>query len=259
MSPAARRTPGARPTPDSDSDPAAGSRPPAPSEATALAPVEAAGQDVALAHLADSRQALLRALKELGEASIDDLAGALGVTRGAVRQQLAPLQESGLVAHRDERRGRGRPLRWYCLAPAAETLFPKRYGQLTNQLLGFVEEADPALIDTVFARRQRQRTEWAQARLGGSGFDARVQELTAILDEDGYLAECERLGPGHWRVVERNCAILDVAQRYRQACSSELAFLRDVLPDARVERVAHRLAGGHACAYDIRQAEPSGQ
>ncbi len=223
------------------------------SEPVELAPVESAGQEVGLANLADSRQAVIRTLKELGEASVEELAEALGVTLGAVRQQLAPLEENGLVAHRDERHGRGRPRRWYCLTPAAESLFPKRYGQLTNQLLGFVEETDPALIDAVFRRRQTQRVGRAAARLRGKGFDARVQELTAILDDDGYLADCERLGRNHWRVVEHNCAILDVAQRYGLACQTELSFLRDVLPDATVERVAHRLAGGHVCAYDIRR------
>ena len=76
--------------------------------------------------------------------------------------------------------------------------------------------------------------------------------LTAILDEDGYLADAERLDDGRWLITEHNCAILDVAQRYRGACRSELAFLREVLPGARVERVAHMIAGAHMCAYEIK-------
>jgi len=43
-----------------------------------------------------------------------------------------------------------------------------------------------------------------------------------------------------------------VAQRYGLACSTELEFLQEALPDATVERVAHRIAGGHVCAYEIR-------
>ena len=53
-----------------------------------------------------------------------------------------------------------------------------------------------------------------------------MEELTRILDEDGYLADAERLDDGSWRIVEHNCAILGVAARYGQACSSELEFLR---------------------------------
>jgi DeoR family suf operon transcriptional repressor len=89
-------------------------------------------------------------------------------------------------------------------------------------------------------------------RLEGRSFDDRVRELADVLDDDGYLASCEQLRPGRWRVVEHNCAILDVAERYGAACASELAFLRDALPEADVNRTAHMMAGAHVCAYDIR-------
>jgi len=45
--------------------------------------------------------------------------------------------------------------------------------------------------------------------------------------------------------------VLDVAERYGQACSSEIAFLRQALPDARVERVSHMIGGAHSCAYVV--------
>ena len=42
---------------------------------------------------------------------------------------------------------------------------------------------------------------------------------------------------GSYLVTEHNCAILGVAQRYGLACSTEIEFLREALPDAAVERV----------------------
>jgi predicted ArsR family transcriptional regulator len=72
-----------------------------------------------------------------------------------------------------------------------------------------------------------------------------------VLDEDGYLAEAVALDDGSFRIVEHNCAILAVATKYGAACGTELEFIREVLPDARVERVAHLLAGGHVCAYEV--------
>ena len=71
------------------------------------------------------------------------------------------------------------------------------------------------------------------AGLTGLTLDEQVGELTAILDEDGYLADVERLDDGGWRITEHNCAILSVANGFRQACSSELSFIRDALPGAR--------------------------
>ena len=57
---------------------------------------------------------------------------------------------------------------------------------------------------------------------------------------------------GSWRIVEHNCAILEVAERYGQACGAELAFIRTVLPAAVVERTDHLLSGAHVCAYEVR-------
>ncbi len=199
-----------------------------------------------------ARTAVLTSLKTRGEATAEQLAAQVGITVGAVRQHLGPLGQEGLVAHRDERTGPGRPRRWYCLTPAAESLFPKRYGQLTNQLLGFIEQSDPAAVSEAFVRRGRQRHERARSRLEGRAFADKVRELAQILDEDGYLADCEEIDEKSWRITELNCAILDVARQHHEACGSELAFLRSVLPEATVERVSHILAGGHACAYEVR-------
>lgn len=196
---------------------------------------------------------LVTALKYAGEATADELAADLGVTVSAVRQQLESLFAEGLVARRAEVRGRGRPAHLYQLTRAAEPLFPKSYGGLTTELLGYVADADPNLVDGIFDRRRQRRLEGAQARLAPlrDDFPARVAELARILDEDGYLASWEQLPDGSFRIVEHNCAVLDVAERYGQACSSEIAFLRQALPDARVERVSHMIAGAHSCAYEI--------
>jgi predicted ArsR family transcriptional regulator len=43
-----------------------------------------------------------------------------------------------------------------------------------------------------------------------------------------------------------------VALRYRHACSSELDFLQAALPNAEVTRIAHRINGGHVCAYLVQ-------
>jgi DeoR family suf operon transcriptional repressor len=206
-----------------------------------------------LANLPEVRRIILTTIKKQGEASAEQLAERLGVTVSAVRAHLHQLAGDGLLHYREERAGPGRPRHWYRLTAGAEVLFPKRYGELTNQLLGFIEDADAGLIDQVFDRRRAARVERARARMAGRSFDDRVRELAAILDEDGYLADCELGQDGIWRVVEHNCAILDVARQYGNACVSEIAFLREAMPDADIERVAHMIAGAHVCAYEIRQ------
>ncbi|HUI04729.1 MAG TPA: ArsR family transcriptional regulator [Acidimicrobiales bacterium] len=214
-----------------------------------------------LATMPTTRRAILMALKRNGTMHANDLARHLGVTVAAVRQQLARLGEDGLVTHRRDPDGRGRPSHSYELTPAADGLFPKRYGDLTTELLGYLGGPDSAEVGGLFERRRRRRLADARERLRERPLEDRVAELTRILDEDGYLADVERLDDGGWRITEHNCAILSVATGFRQACSSELAFIRDALPGARVERVAHLMDGAHVCAYEVHPTggAPSGR
>lgn len=200
-----------------------------------------------------TRRTMLEELKKHGELAVEDLAEALQVTPSAVRQQLAAMKADDLVAYRERKGGPGRPRHLYRLTPEAEALFPKTYSELTNELLDYVGDADPAMVDHLFERRRQRRAEGARARLAGKSFGERVAELARILDEDGYLADFEQVDDRLWRIVEHNCAILGVATRYGQACSSEIGFLRDVMPDAQIERVAHLIGGAHQCAYEVRE------
>jgi DeoR family suf operon transcriptional repressor len=211
----------------------------------------------ALASFPPTRRAVVELLKVKGEASAAELAGGLELTVEAVRQQLAELEEAGFVAHRRRADGPGRPTHCYSLTPAAGALFPQRYGDLTNELLDYVSAATPELVPTLFEKRRQRRAEAAELRLAGKSFEERVVELARILEDDGYLAVAERVDDDLWRIVERNCAILDVALKYGNACSSEIEFLRDVMPDADIERVTHIVAGAKACGYEVRRRKSS--
>jgi len=207
-----------------------------------------------LASMPTTRRALLTALKRRGAMRAQELADELGITVPAVRQQLLRLSDDGLVNHRSEAEPRGRPSHSYELTASAESLFPKRYGDLTNELLGYLGGPDGEQVTDLFEQRRRRRLEGARPRLEGMALEQQVAELARILDEDGYLADLEPIGNGRWRITEHNCAILSVAKGYRQACSSEISFIRDALPGARVERVAHLMDGAHVCAYEVGPA-----
>jgi DeoR family transcriptional regulator, suf operon transcriptional repressor len=202
------------------------------------------------------RRAVLYALRRRGEATAEQVAEQLGMSVSGARQHLTALAQDGLVdAHEipSEIPKRGRRALSYSASTAADPYFPKAYGELTNELLGYVADSDPALLDDLFAKRRQHRIDNARVRLEGKRtLGAKVAELASILDEDGYLATHERVGTGVYRVVEHNCAIWAVAQKYGQACVSEIDFIRAVLPDATVERVQHMVAGARHCAYEIR-------
>jgi DeoR family transcriptional regulator, suf operon transcriptional repressor len=201
--------------------------------------------------LQGTRRQLLEVLKRRGEARAEELAEALEVTVSAARQHLAALQGAGLVTHREVKGAPGRPKHVYHLTPAAEELFPKAYDQFAAELVEFVGDEAPDLLPRLFEQRRASRLERTRSRLEGKPFDARVREIAAILDEDGYLTAVEELDDGTFVLQEHNCAILGVAQLTPAPCAAEIDFLREALPDASVERVAHMLGGQHRCAYLI--------
>jgi DeoR family suf operon transcriptional repressor len=202
------------------------------------------------------RRSVLYALRRRGEATVDQLAEQLGMTVSGARQHLNALADAGLVETSEldpETPKRGRRMLVYSVTAKADSLFPKAYGELTNELLGYVADTDPEKLDELFSMRRENRIASATTRLAArNDLRAKVEELTRILDEDGYLATWEQVGPRTYRIVEHNCAIWAVAQRYGQACTSELDFIRAVLPEATVERVQHMVAGARHCAYEVR-------
>jgi DeoR family suf operon transcriptional repressor len=204
------------------------------------------------------RRAVLYAVRRRGEATAEQVAEQLDMTVSGARQHLSALARDGYVEATElptAEPKRGRRALVYTVTPAADAVFPKAYGELTNELLGYLSARDPALLDELFDERRANRIASARARLAPKRtLGAKVAELTRILDEDGYLASSERVEPGVYRIVEHNCAIWAVAQKYGQACTSEIEFIRAVLPDAHVERVQHMVAGARRCAYEVRDA-----
>ncbi|HEU0115200.1 MAG TPA: helix-turn-helix domain-containing protein [Thermomicrobiales bacterium] len=209
-----------------------------------------ASANQALASLPESRRRILEHVKRRGESVAEAIAAELGVTPSGVRQHLTALERDGLLAHRAARGAAGRPKHLYALTPAGDALFPRAYAELTNELLDYVEEEDPALLTRIFDRRAGRRLQRTRERAAGLSFAEQVRVVAEVLDEDGYLADFAR-DDGGFVITEHNCAVLAVATRHRHACSSELAYLQAALPEADVRRIAHRLNGGHVCAYRV--------
>jgi predicted ArsR family transcriptional regulator len=209
----------------------------------------------ALDNLPATRRKILELLKREDTATSDAIAAILGITASATRQHLTALTADGLIQFERKRVGPGRPTHHYSLTTAGDALFPRNYVDLTNELLGYIEDEDSELLARVFDKRGLARLERARARTDSLPFRDKVAMVAQILDEDGYLADFAELPDGAFRLTEHNCAVLAIAQRYQHACRTELDFLQALLPEADVVRVAHRLKSGHICSYEITPKE----
>ena len=125
--------------------------------------------------------------------TVDELAQALDLTHTAVRAHLAALERDGLVQQRSERRGSGKPSSVYDLAPAAEDLFPKSYGQLLDQLLEVLPgRMTPEEVETLL--REVGRRMAAQWKIPPGELRVRLEAGAEVLNELGGLMERETEG-----------------------------------------------------------------
>jgi len=200
--------------------------------------------------LSATQRRVLEALKRKGEATADELATTLEVSSSAVRQHLAALRSAGFIEARQERGHAGRPADRYHATERTNPLFVTA-DDLSIELLELVGDEDPDLVDRVFDRRRQRLVDDAEAHLAGTTVEDRVAKVTELLDAQGYLCDWEQLADDHFRINLHNCAIWNVANRFRKACASELEYLQGVLPDTTVARVTHKTSGAHTCAYDI--------
>lgn len=195
-----------------------------------------------------TRRKILLALKKTGGMTAGELSELLGMTAMGIRRHLTTLERDGLVMFDSQQRGFGRPSYLFELTPQAENLFPKTYHILANELLGYLDEDELARI---FERRTQRRVRVGRARLSGLETGEKIVELARMLDEEGYLTECEQTGPDTWFIHLFNCALHEIAHRFRQACSDELELIRTLLPETVVQREQYIMNGEASCSYRI--------
>jgi predicted ArsR family transcriptional regulator len=199
-----------------------------------------------------AQRRVLEVLKRHGEATADELAEALEISPSAARQHLSSLRSAGYVAARQERGQPGRPADRFHTTDLTEAMFVGTPQKLPVELLVDIAAEDPDLLARVFERRRVRRVEAAQHRMAGKTLAEKIEVLAEMLDAEGYLADTDGSSTDCYHINLHSCPIWDVAAQFGQACTSELEFLRELVPEARVERVTHKTIGAHTCVYEIR-------
>jgi predicted ArsR family transcriptional regulator len=203
------------------------------------------------------RRRILALLKDEGEATTAAIAGRLGITYEAARQQVRQLEAAGLLApcRRPNRAGAGRPACAYRLTPAGDHLFPKRYDELAVALLDAVAETfGPAGLRQALARlSEAQVAEWVP-RLAGISTAERLQSLREFYVAGDPFTEAGE-GDGALWLVERNCPFLDVASRRPALCSVTVNSLARLL-GYRVSRDLRFQNGDGRCLFRVHLARP---
>ncbi len=219
-----------------------------------------------------TRRELLLLLRTRPGITAAEAAEALSLSGVAVRRHLDHLASEGLVKRVTAVAGGvggiegvepsahpGRPpARWW-LSSAGLELFPRRYDTFALDLIeDLSEEAGPEAMAAVLARRTDKLATAYEAELDGlSTLADRMQRVTQLRDDAGYVAECRPGEDGAVLLYEKNCAVHRIAEQHGVVCAMELALFERVLgPENEVTRVSHTMAGDAVCCYRVRPRPP---
>jgi DeoR family suf operon transcriptional repressor len=207
-------------------------------------------------HRSGLRGSVLAELKRARGSTATNLASRLCVSLNAVRHHLKELETQALVEYKRRHQGVGAPAFVYRLTPTAEALFPRRYEATLNALLDHVVEREGrAGAVSVLEGRYATLTRQLQSELAGAAPAERIAAVARLLTEEGYMAEASATASSGI-LVEHNCAIQAVAERFPEICAAEARFLAAVL-GAEVDRQEHILSGCSVCEYRVRFRSPS--
>jgi predicted ArsR family transcriptional regulator len=193
-----------------------------------------------------SRERIVRLLlKE--QKTVDELASSLGVTKNAVRAQIALLERDGMVEVQGEQKGTRRPAAVYGLAADTDTQFSRAYPAVLSgvvsiladelkpkQLEEILRETGRRIADTVppLTGSPRERVEGAVKFLGTLG------SIAEIIEEDGKLV-----------IKGHGCPISKAVQADERSCLAMESLLARLTGLTVQERCDHGARPG--CRFEV--------
>lgn len=207
------------------------------------------------AGLKGPRADVVMVLKRAGGLTARQLCDGLGLSMNAVRHHLKELEAAGLVGYARQHQGVGAPSFLYRLTPAGEALFPRRYEDAVARLLDHVvaREGRAAAV-AVLEARYRELADRLRGSLTDATPEERLAAVARALAHEGYMPEVRARDGGASGglpvLVEHNCPMQQVAERFPELCEAEARFLAEVL-DAEVTREGHIASGCGSCEYTV--------
>jgi predicted ArsR family transcriptional regulator len=199
-----------------------------------------------------TRQRILEILKERGQATIDELGEALGLTPVTIRHHLDILRGEGLVEVPEVRRRMtpGRPQYVYILTETASDFFPKNYSNFANLMIEELRERyEPAELDHILRGMAKRMTNDLPQSPDGQTFEERLTRVASLLNDKGYVAKWEKTNDGYY-LHANNCPYRDISRDHTEVCVMDMTLISDLLGTV-PERISWTAGGENSCTYHI--------
>lgn len=197
-----------------------------------------------------TRDIVLRSIKSINGATVDQLAQAAGVSPVTVRHHLNGLSAAGLISAEPVRRKVGRPYYVYSLTPAGLELFPKKYFALSSRLLDELKNRFSAeVVNELFQSLVEHIIDDHRAEFSKLNFEERLDYLMRLLADEGFLAQWERDGDSY-KINEFSCPFISIGQQHAEICILDRALIEAVM-DTKIEQHSCMLHGDDCCQFTV--------
>ena len=204
----------------------------------------------------DVRRSILNYLRERGQATVAEIAEAVGLSPVTTHYHLNRLESEQMVKAEPLRQGVGRPKYIFSLATAAMELFPQSSQRLADRLLDALQaELTPQQIQEVFSRMADDIAAEHGDNLKDKPLEDKIEALVSILGEEGFFSRVERVGQ-EFRVTQHCCPYQYVAERHPGVCAIDLQLMSTTL-GAEVERGRWMINGDTVCTFLVKPGSVS--
>ncbi len=196
------------------------------------------------------QELLTMLLKNKSGLTVDELSRQLEITRNAVRQHLAALENDGLVTPGVTRPSGGRPQQLYVLTDAGKEFFPRHYSWFAQLM--------------VESLKQESGAEGLRERMGGMGSavaqqlrrqhagletqQQKVEKLAEVMQQLGYNTKGVTIVDGTPIVEADNCIFHNLAIKNPEICQFDLDMMA-TFTDSKIDHQECMASGGNVCRF----------
>ncbi len=192
-------------------------------------------------------------LKNKTGMTADELSEGLAITRNAVRQHLAALENERLVEKSTTRPSGGRPEQLYVLTEKGRECFPRHYSWFAQLLVESIQQQSGAdklgeqlkTMGTRVAAQLRAQHPELKTR------EEKVQKLSEIMEEIGYSTGNPDNTEDAPRIHADNCVFHHLAMQNPDICQFDLALL-SAFTDSTIDHQECMAKGGNVCCFKFK-------
>lgn len=191
-------------------------------------------------------------MKQKDGVTVEELSGELHITRNAVRQHLASLENDDLVTPGSTRASGGRPQQLYVLTDKGRECFPRHYSWFAELLVESIvrENGEEGLRTQLDLMGKKVAEQLLRQQPALEKQQDKAEALARVMHGLGYESVSQQEA-GSTIIEVDNCVFHTLAMKNPEVCRFDLALMSR-FTDSEVEHEECMARGAHVCRFKLK-------